>query len=66
MGNTEWPRTGLTLMRQSSALLLEAYEVMMDTGELFSLQHEALVDEIEDRVDTLLYLLGRDKRNQDA
>jgi len=56
--------SGLALMRSASSSLLQAYEVMMDTGELFSPDHEALVAEIEDRLDTLLYLLGRDARNE--
>lgn len=55
--------TGLELMQSAFDNLLLAYESMMDTEELFSPAHEALVDRIEDQLDNLLYLLGRDARN---
>lgn len=59
-------RSGLELMREASIYLLLAYENMMDTGEVFSPQHEALVSKIEEHLDRLLHLLGRDYRNKNA
>lgn len=60
------PDSGLKLMRAASDNLLLAYECMMDTGELFSPEHELMVSQIERQLDNLLYLLGRDERNKNA
>lgn len=56
--------SGLELMEQALASLLQAYESMMDTGELFSPAHELMVSRIEAQLDLLLHLLGRDYRTK--